>query len=113
MIITQCDGLTVPQVPGALSLSCNEYSHAIRGSAAANSLGMLVQLGLNQAHAAMVQHVHGCGGLHLILQRGSAVAVCGVLLNQQHGRKQYAQQSVAQLGAGMGWRFALFAAVAW
>lgn len=44
----------------------------------------------------MVQHVHGCGGLHLLLQRGSAVAVCGVLLNQPHGRKQYAQRSWAQ-----------------
>ncbi len=74
---------------------------------------MLMQLGLNQAHAAMVQHVHGCGGLHLLLQRGSAVAVCGVLLNQPHGRKQYALRSVAQLGAGMEWWFALFAAVAW
>ena len=74
---------------------------------------MLMQPELNQAHAAMVQHVHGCGGLHLLLQRGSAVAVCGVLLNQPHGRKQYAQRSAAQLGAGMGWWFALFAAVAW
>ena len=69
---------------------------------------MLMQPKLNQAHAAMVQHVHVCGvGLHLLLQRGRVVAVYGVLLNQQHGRKQYAQRSVAQLGAGMGRLLAL------
>ena len=65
---------------------------------------MLMQLGLNQDHAAMVQHVHGCGGLHLLLQSGSAVAVCGVLLNQPHGRKQYALRSWAQAWDG-GLRF--------